>query len=73
MGEGGEKVADYAKMTIRMKPVTKDRMQAASIVTKLPAWRIVEQALGGYIENLTAQDRRAIESLTRELRRARQE
>ena len=72
-GDAGEKVRDYARMTVRMKLATKDRIQALSIVTKLPVWRIVEQALGGFIENLSDEDRRAFQSLARKMKRARQQ
>ena len=71
-GDDGEKVGEYARMTVRMKLATKDRLQAASSVTKLPVWRIVEQSFGQFLEKQSDDDRRAIESLTRKLKRARQ-
>ena len=67
-GDSGEKVSGYARMTIRMKPATKARVKALCTVTKLPAWRIVEQALAGYIDNLPAEDRRAFDTLARKIK-----
>jgi len=59
-------------MTVLIKPVTRARVKALCSMTGLPAWRIVEQALVGYINNLPAEDRRALESLAKRIT-ARQE
>ena len=62
-GDAGEEVRGYAKMTVLMKPATKAQLTALCSLTGLPAWRIIDQALGEHVKNLPAEDRRALEGL----------
>ncbi len=59
-----ERVTDYGKITILMKPATKARLDALSTLMRLPAWRIVDDALGRYLEGtVSAEDRKTVESM----------
>lgn len=68
-GEDGKPqlVSRYPKLTISMKPATKARLEAASTLSRLPAWRIVDEALGRYMETVSPEDRKAIESMARRM------
>jgi predicted transcriptional regulator len=64
-GDTGEEVRGYPKMTVMMKPATKAQLKALSLMTRKPAWRILDQALADYVKALPAEDRRALESLAK--------
>jgi hypothetical protein len=58
-----ELVSLYPKMTISMRPGTKARLEAASTLTRLPAWRIIDRALEQYMETASPEDRKAIDGI----------
>jgi predicted DNA-binding protein len=62
-----EMVSRYPKLSISMKPETKARLEAASTLTGLPAWRIIDQAVGTYLESVSPEDRKAIEGMARRM------
>lgn len=62
-----EKVSLYPKMTVTMKPETKARLEAAATLTRLPAWRIIDEAFARYMDAAAAEDRKAIETMARRM------
>ncbi len=52
-GPDGTRVADLPRLTVRLEPGTKERLQAAAAETGRPAWRIVQAALVAYLDTTT--------------------
>lgn len=69
VGPNGEPelTSKYPKLAISIRPAMKMRLDAASTLTRLPAWRIVDQALVKYLESISPEDRKAIESMARRI------
>jgi hypothetical protein len=63
-----QKTSEYPKLTIAMRPEVKARLEAASTLTKLPAWRIVDAALDHYLNAMPVEDRKAIDSMVSRMR-----
>jgi hypothetical protein len=66
-GKAGEpeKIRDYPKLNVTIKPATKALLKAASMVEGRSDWLIVDDAITKYIEQMPEQDRRAIEGLAK--------
>ena len=62
-----ELVSQYPKLTISMKPSMKAKLEAVSTLTRLPAWRIVDEALTTYLETVGPEDRKAVENMARRI------
>lgn len=62
-----EKVSEYPKLTVSMKPGTKARLEAYSTLSRQPAWRIVEDALKHYLETIPADDKWAVEGMVKRM------
>ena len=60
-------VSKYPKLTISMKPSTKARLEAYSTLSRMPAWRIVEDALKQYLEAIPADDKWAVEGMAKRI------
>ncbi len=61
-----ERVTDYTKITILMKPATKARLDALATLLNAPTRRVVDELIGHYIEHaLNPEDRKAVESMVR--------
>lgn len=58
-----EKTSEYPKLTVSMRPEVKARLDAVSMLMKLPAWKIVEAALDCYVETVPPEDRRLIDGM----------
>ena len=56
----GEKVRDYPQVTLRVPPETKVKLQALSIVTKSPQWRVVTAALECFFKERTASEQKQV-------------
>ena len=63
-----ELVSKYPKLTISMKPDTKARLEAYSTLTRRPSWRIVDEALRDFLENIPADDKWAVEGMAKRMR-----
>lgn len=63
-----ELVSAYPKLTISMKPDTRARLDAYSTLTRRPVWRIVDEALRSYLENIPADDKWAVEGMAKRMR-----
>ena len=62
-----EKVSEYPKITLTIKRQTKAKLEAASMLKGLPAWRIVDEAVNTFVSKLPAADREAIESMVQRM------
>jgi hypothetical protein len=62
-----EMVSRYPRLTLTMTPATRARLEAASMLTRQSAWKVVEEALVSFVERLPPEDRKAIESLARRI------
>lgn len=62
----GEKVTDYPQLGLRLPAEAKARLQALSIVSALPQWRLLSEAIDCYLRQRPAGERRLVAELTRE-------
>ncbi len=60
-----ERVSDFPKLTITIRPITRARLNAASTVESRPAWQIVDEGVNLYIAALPPKDRKMVEDITR--------
>jgi len=59
----GEKVKDYPQLSIRLPAEVKATLQALSLVTSRPQWRIITEAIEVYLRQRSDAERRIIEDL----------
>jgi len=66
-GKSGEpeRIRDYPKLNVTIKPATKALLRAASMIEGRTDWLTVDDAITKYIEQMPPQDRRAIEGLAK--------
>jgi len=62
-GPDGEPVSKYPRLNIVMEPRIRDLLAAACTLTRKPAWKILADALEGYVKGMPAQDRASIDSM----------
>lgn len=60
-----EKTSEYPKLTISIRPTTKAKLDAVSAIEKKPAWRIVEDGIGLYMNGMPVEDRRMVDAIAR--------
>jgi hypothetical protein len=60
-------VSRLPKMTISMKPPTKARLEAYSTLSRMPAWKIVDEALKQFLETIPAEDKWAVEGMAKRI------
>ena len=60
-----EKTSLYPKLTISIRPTTKAKLDAVSAIEKKPAWKIVEDGIGLYVDGMPAEDRRMVDAIAR--------
>jgi len=67
LGKDGEpeRMADYPRLGITIRPHTRARLNAAATVESRPAWQIVDDSINQYVERMPAEDRRMVESIAR--------
>ena len=59
----GEKVKDYPQLSIRLPGDIKAKLQALSVVSARPQWRIITEAIDCYVRERPEAERRMIEEL----------
>jgi len=74
----GEKVKDYPQLSIRLPTDVKAKLQALSLVSSRPQWRIITDAIECYIKGRPDVEQRMVDELVgrsraRALRRNRAE
>ena len=60
----GERVSEYEPFTVRLPRDVKALLRATSDVTDAPMWKVVHDAIGAYVKQLSATDRKLIHGLT---------
>ena len=61
----GEKVKDYPQLSIRLPIDSKVKLQALSVVSARPQWRLVADAIDCYLRELPESERRKVNELAR--------
>jgi predicted transcriptional regulator len=59
----GEKVKDYPQLSIRLPGDVKATLQALSLVTSRPQWRIITEAIDTYLRDRSESERRMVDEL----------
>ena len=65
----GEKVKDYPQLSIRLPDDIKAKLQALSLVSSRPQWRIITEAIEGYLRDRTEAERKMVDDLVGRSRR----
>ncbi len=60
-----EMTSKYPKLSVAIRPSTRSALNALATLQGRPIWLIVEDSLRAYIEGLSAEDRRIVETLAR--------
>jgi predicted DNA-binding protein len=63
VGARGEKVSDYPQVMIRLPHATKDVLEALSGLTGTPVWRLIDQAVETYVNQLSDAERKLLVSV----------
>ncbi len=64
----GEKVKDYPQLSIRVPGEIKAKLQALSLVSTRPQWRIITDAIELYLRDRADEDRRRVDELLQQRR-----
>jgi hypothetical protein len=69
LGKHGEpeKIRDYPKLLITMRPSVKARLKAIAEHEERPAWKVVEDAIAHYAAQLPPKDHRVVDAATRRI------
>ena len=59
-GPRGEKVSEYPQLTVRLPIETRARLNTLSLLLGQPIWRIIDDAVNVYVQNLPADDRKIL-------------
>ena len=64
-GKNGEpeRVADWPKLALSVRPLTRAKLNACASVEHRSSWKILEDALTQYLERLPPADRKMVEKL----------
>ena len=60
----GERVKDYPQLSIRLPAEVKAKLQAISVVSARPQWRVITDAIECYLRSRPETEQHKIESLT---------
>jgi predicted DNA-binding protein len=64
----GERVKDYPQLSVRVPGDVKARLQAISLVSARPQWRIITDAIDCYLRDRTDAERQQVHALAKESR-----
>ena len=64
----GERVKDYPQLSVRVPGDVKARLQAISLVSARPQWRIITDAIDCYLRDRTDAERQQVHALAKEPR-----
>ena len=59
----GEKVKDYPQLSIRLPAEVRAKLQALSMVTTRPQWRLITDAIECYLMERPEQEQRLVDEL----------
>jgi predicted DNA-binding protein len=60
LGAGGEKVSEYPQVMIRLPRATKATLDALSGLTGTPIWRLIDQAVAVYVDQMPDAQRKLL-------------
>jgi len=60
VGSDGEKVSEYPQVMIRLPRATKATLDALSGLTGTPIWRLIDQAVAAYVEQMPDAQRKLL-------------
>lgn len=63
VGARGEKVSDYPQVMIRLPQQTKEVLEALSGLTGTPVWRLIDQAVEVYVNQLSDGEKKLLASV----------
>jgi predicted DNA-binding protein len=66
----GEKVKDYPQLALRIPAEAKAKLQALSVVSARPQWRLLSDAIDCYLRERPEGERKLIDELLSRSRRA---
>jgi hypothetical protein len=66
--KAGEKVKDYPQLSIRVPADIRAKLQAMSVITARPQWRLISDAIDCYFRERPENERRLVEDLVGRLR-----
>lgn len=64
----GEKVKDYPQLSIRLPVEVKAKLQAISLISNRPQWRLISEAIECYLRERPEPERAMVEQLVGRLR-----
>jgi predicted transcriptional regulator len=59
----GERVKDYPQLSIRLPDDVKAKLRALSLIAARPQWRIISDAIEGYLRDRPQSERHMVEQL----------
>jgi hypothetical protein len=68
-GEAGERVKDYPQLGLRIPAEAKAKLQALSVVSAQPQWRLLSEAIERYLLARPEGEQRQVAQLTRATRK----
>jgi len=60
LGSDGEKVSEYPQVMIRLPRETKATLDALSGLTGTPIWRLIDQAVAAYVNQMPSSQRKLL-------------
>ena len=60
-----ERIRDYPKLLVTIRPAVRNKLKAIAAVESRPAWQVVEDAVALYFDQLSAENRRSVQSAMR--------
>ena len=67
----GERVKDYPQLSVRLPDEARARLQALSMVSARPQWRIITEAIDCYLRDRPDAERRMVDEIASRARRKR--
>src|SRR5438132_952802 len=60
----GERVKDYPQLSIRLPGDVRARLQALSVISSRPQWRLISDAIDCYLQSRPESEQRMVNELT---------
>ena len=60
-----EKISDYPRLSLTVRPITKAKLEAVTTLERRPAWKVVEDGINLYVEGMSPEDRRMVEAIAK--------
>jgi hypothetical protein len=59
-GPAGERVSEFATLTVRLPPATRGQLHGLSVLKRTPVWKLVDAAVNAYLAQLPADERKLV-------------